>query len=83
MKVSPRLYDFFQLEIRNERFGGDSPSTLASALDSAEQAPDHWFADLPGVRADLIRLVAKYGQDTCLIDFDKASPLEELAGEAE
>jgi hypothetical protein len=32
--------NFFQVEINNEADGGDSPSTLDSAVDSLQQAPD-------------------------------------------
>lgn len=37
--VSRNLKNLFEVEIRNERFGGISPSTVSSALDSFQQAP--------------------------------------------
>lgn len=38
-EVSSPLYEFFQVEIRNEAHGGSSPSTLGTAYESLVQAP--------------------------------------------
>jgi hypothetical protein len=88
MKVPPYIYNFFQVEIRNEEFGGDRPATLASAQGSALQAPDdildEWCdGDASHLLAELDRLIRRYGHEAELIDFDEAAPLEELADAAE
>jgi len=88
VKVSRRLYEFFQVEIRNEDFVGCHPATLSSALDSAEQAPEEILDEFCGedssdVVDELDLLITKYGEDAELVDFGLAAPLEELAAEAE
>jgi hypothetical protein len=55
--VNEPLRAFFEVEVRNEDYGGVRPSTLDSAVDSLLQAPDEtltdWFDDDPigGMRA--------------------------------
>lgn len=43
--MTKQLRAFFGVEIRNEDDGGTSPSTLFSANDSLEQAPDDVIED--------------------------------------
>jgi len=70
--------NFFEVEIRNEAEGGDSPSTLRSAYDSLQQAPADVivdWADDDTVTEDNVadfvqsvkNLMDKYGED-CLLD---------------
>jgi len=46
--ITHHLRRFFEVEIRNEDHGGVRPSTLESALESLEQAPDDVIEDWSG-----------------------------------
>lgn len=48
IKISDALREFFWVEIRNEKEGGVSPATLASALDSLEGTEDNVIAEWCG-----------------------------------
>lgn len=76
---------FFCIELENEQAGGDSPSTLGSAYDSLQQAPDDviiaWCVDdtiknresVAHFSQSILALREKYGADTYLLD---VMPLE-------
>lgn len=66
------LENFFGVEMRNEKFGGVSPATLESALDSWRQAPDYvrksWtraksYKDFRFVEKEIMVLINRYGKD--------------------
>ncbi|MGH7175677.1 MAG: hypothetical protein ACREGR_04960 [Minisyncoccia bacterium] len=77
--------NFFEVEIRNEDEGGDSPSTLRSAYDSLQQAPNDVIADwcnddtvtndeqAEDFVCSVKNLMDKYGED-CLLDDLLPSP---------
>jgi hypothetical protein len=82
VKLSNNITEFFYVELRNEEDGGIWLSTLASALDSLEQAPDDVVAKWCGeagsiqygtqgdVRSDAIaevkRLIKEHGKSATL-----------------
>jgi hypothetical protein len=53
MEVSPALRAFLMAEVRNEKAGGDTPSTLGSAADSLFQMPEDVLVDLNAEMRDL------------------------------
>ena len=72
--VTYRLRKFLEAEVANEAHGGDSPTTLGSALDSLNQMPDTVLADLLGettgqlanstsIHAELEALIQHFGRD--------------------
>ena len=73
MQLSIFARRFFEVESRNESDGGVSPATLASALDSLEQAPDYvvhdWSWTTPDMlRAELASLIDAHGSECSLAD---------------
>lgn len=76
-KAGTNLKCLFMVEIRNERFGGVSPATLGSCVDSLSQAPidvlRSWFdtddEEIIGTMIELAELCAWYGKDTQLREF--------------
>lgn len=74
MKISQSLRNFFEVEIRNENFGGVSPSTLNSASDSLFQAPDDVIADwaktedVAALKLEFNRVMLNLGGETKLED---------------
>jgi len=73
--ISDYLKRFFEVEIRNERDGGVSPSTLGSALDSWQQAP-------PEIRMEWVGLDEEYGPYDGLASVE-TNEIKETLGEIE
>lgn len=81
--LSAGVKAFFGVEIRNEAQGGVQPATLASALDSLEQAPDDVVAEWCGraaaihygtqgavsfdARGEIKRLIKTHGKAATLV----------------
>lgn len=76
MSDSKNLHRFFEVEIGNEDHGGHRPSTLGSALDSLQQAPDDVLSDWSGgesrktLKSSLSALIAEHGENTLLEEFN-------------
>ena len=70
--ISEPIKRFFEAEIANEECGGDSPSTLGTAKDSAyqlglDELSGCTEAELPQVAEDFKLLLEKHGEDTLLV----------------
>lgn len=78
VKLSEAMRNFFEVEVRNESEGGESPATLRSAYDSLQQAPDdiivEWCND-PTIQNsghvlffcdDVYQLMMDLGEETTL-----------------
>jgi hypothetical protein len=80
MTLTNAQINFFEVEIRNEREGGVSPSTLGSACESLEQAPEDviidWCDDDTVTDGEQVNefitsvqgLVSLHGEDCLLIE---------------
>ncbi|MAG28098.1 hypothetical protein CMI47_21440 [Candidatus Pacearchaeota archaeon] len=78
-KLTCRLQEFMDEEVANEAHGGDSPTTLGTALDSLHQMPDEVLAELlgetlnelnaqPSIHAELEAMIQAWGRDTVYED---------------
>lgn len=65
IKLSDDCIEFFENEIENEQFGGVSPSTLASALDSLKQGDEVVFDNInyDAVLAEVEELISRLGEN--------------------
>jgi len=67
--MSPEIRQLFEVELRNERYGGALPATVNSARESIEQAPDDVIkAWCSGDREGLLLELSRFPGAALLVD---------------